>query len=122
MGKQRRWGGCGSPSLAEVILDPLVLLVQVTQLDGKPFPTGVFTAHVITRQIMDLMGKNLIDVEVIMEQEAIVQIEPESSMVPVAQALHNLHVRDGCAAKITCLMSLQKHVQEIAYEHKTYHH
>ena len=94
-------GGCVSPSLAGVILDPLVLLVQVTQLDGKPFPVGIFTAHTIARQIMDLMGKKeRIDVKVIMEQEATVQMEPESSVVPVAEALHNLHMWDGCATKI----------------------
>ena len=115
-------GGCGSPSLAGVILDPLALLVQVTQLDGKPPPVGIFTARIIARQIMDLMGKNPIDVKVITEQEAIVQMEPESPMVSVAQVFHNLRMWDGCATEIMCLVSSQKQVQEIAYECETYHH
>ena len=103
-------------------LDPLVLLIQVTQLDGKPFPVGMLTACIVARQILNLTGKNPIDIEVITGQGAIVQMHPESYVVPFAQALHNLHVWDGNATKISCLMSLWKHVQEIAYEHETFHH
>ena len=115
-------GECRTSSYAGLNPDPLVLLIQVTQLDGKPFPVGVLTAHIVARQILYLTGKNPNKIEVITGQGAIVQMDPESFVVPVAQALHNLHVWDGNATEITCLMSSRKHVQEIAYECKTFHH
>ena len=68
------------------------------------------------QNIIELTGRNPIDIEVVTKQEAIVQMEPESAIVPVAQALHNLHVWDGCTTEITCLMSSHKHVQEVTYE------
>ena len=109
-------GECGTPSYAGMNPDPLVLLIQVTQLDDKPFRVGMLTACIVTRQILDLTGKNPINIEVITGQEAIVQMDPESSVVPVAQALHNLHMWDGNTTEITCLMSSWKHVQDTAYE------
>ena len=107
-------GGCGSFSQTGSVQDPLVLLLKVTQLDRWPFPIGIFTACAVTQHIIDITGKSPVHTDVLTDCEVVVQMEPAEIVVSVAQEFCNVHVWDGCAAKITCLVSTQKHEQEDA--------
>ena len=44
-------GGCGSSAQIGLTKDPLVLHLKVTQMDGKPFPIGIFTAWAVIQYI-----------------------------------------------------------------------
>ena len=48
-------------------------------------------------------------------------MEPGEMVVTVAQEFQNMHVWDGCAAKVTCVVSTQKHVLEVAHEQEDAH-
>ena len=58
-------GGCGSSAQMGLIQDPLVLLLKVTQLVGKPFPNGVFTAQAVVQYITEITGTTPVDVDVL---------------------------------------------------------
>ena len=109
-------GGCGSFSQTGSVQDLLVLLLKVTQLDGPPFPIGIFTACAVVQCIVDITGKSPIDIDVLTDHEVVVQMEPVETVVSVTQEFHNVHVWDGCAAEIMCLVSTWKHVLEITHE------
>ena len=111
-------GGCGSFSQTGSVQDPLVLLLKVTQLDRWPFPIGIFTACAVTQHIIDITGKSPVHTDVLTDCEVVVQMEPAEIVVSVAQEFCNVHVWNGCAAKITCLVSTQKHVLEVTMNRK----
>ena len=47
----------------EVKENPLVLLLKVTQLDGRPFPIGIFTACAVAQWIIDITGESPVDID-----------------------------------------------------------
>ena len=105
--------GCGTPSDAMVLPEPLVLLIEVTQVGGSTLPLGTFTARSIAHQIIGSTGRNPIDIEIVNDRNAIVQMEPEGGVVPVAQALHTSNRWEGFTVEITCLMTSRKNMVDI---------
>ena len=69
--------GCGTPSDVMVPPELLVLLIEVTQVDGSILPLGTFTVMFVAHQIIRLTGRNPVDIEIINDRNAIVQMEPE---------------------------------------------
>ena len=69
-----------------------MLLLKVTQLDGKPFPVGIFTACTVTKCITEMTGMHPVDVDVLTDHDMVVQMEPTEMAVSLAQDLHNVHV------------------------------
>ena len=67
--------GCGTPSDVMVPPEPLVLLIEVTQVDGSTLPLGTFTARSIVHQIIGLTGRNPVDIEIVNDHNAIVQMD-----------------------------------------------
>ena len=114
--------GCGTPSSMMVPPEPLMLLIEVTQVDGSNLPLGTFTARSVTHQIIGLTGRNPIDIEIVNDRNAIVQMEPEGGVVPVAQALHTSNRWEGFTVEITCLMTSRKNMADIIKARKDSHH
>ena len=114
--------GCGAPQNAMVTPEPLVLLIEATQVDGSSLPLGTFTVRSVVHQILGLTGRNPVDIEVINDHNAIVQMEPEAGVVPVAQALHTINKWEGFVAEITCLMTSHKNMVGIIKERDDSHH
>ena len=96
---------CGMQMHSHPLLELLLLLLEVTQTDGQPLPVGMFTACTIAQHVIDLTGQNPVEVDVMNDQDAIVQMEPDTIIAHAAQALHNARLWDGQAAEITCLLS-----------------
>ena len=69
--------------------EPLLLLLEVIQMDGRPLPVGMFTACAVARRVIDLTGQNPVEVDIMNDCDAVVQMEPENLVVHVVQALHN---------------------------------
>ena len=101
---------------SDPLLEPLLLLLGVTQTDGQPLPVRMFTAHTIAQHVVDLTGQNPVKVDVMNDRDAIVQMEPNTIIAHAAQALHNARLWDGQAAKITCLLSLRQSVVNVVHE------
>ena len=68
------------------------------------------------RHVIDLTGQNPVEVDVINEHDAIIQMEPEITIVHAAQALHNARLWNGQAAEITCLLSSRQSVVNVVHE------
>ena len=70
----------------------------------------------VVQHVIDLTGQNPVEVDVMNDQDAIVQMEPNTIIVHSAQALHNARLWDSQAAEITCLLSLRKSVVNVVHE------
>ena len=58
-------------------LEPLLLLVQVTQANGLPLPVGSFTANTMVSLVQKQTGHHPIEVEVVMDRDVIIELEPD---------------------------------------------
>ena len=66
-------------------------------------------------------GINLVEVEVMTPQDAIVEVEPGRHVGKVTQALHGTHEWEGQAVEISCLLSTCRSVLNVVHEHKARH-
>ena len=95
-------------------LEPLLLLVQVTQANGLPLPVGSFTANTMVSLIQKQTGHHPVEVEVVTDRDAI--IEPDVQVGEVAQLLHGTQEWDGHLAKVDCLMSTRRSVVNVVQD------
>ena len=113
-------GACGSQNLEEGS-DPLLLLLSVAQADGYPLPTGAYTARIEAEQVRTITGNSHVMVDVMNDQEAIVELEPDSMVVHTAQALKAMQTWDGCLVDITCIVLLHHGVMHVIHEQEVAH-
>ena len=109
-------GICRMQAHSDTLPELLLLLLEVTQTDGQPLPVGMFTPCTVAQHVIDLTGQNPVGVDVINDHDAIIQMEPETTVVHAAQALHNARLWDGQAAEITCLLSSRQSVVNVVHE------
>ena len=76
-------------------VEPLLLLIQVMQVNGHPLPIGSFTAQTIVSVVQRRTGYHPVDVEVMSDRGAIIELEPEIRVGEVGQLLHGTHEWDG---------------------------
>ena len=76
----------------------------------------MFTARMVAQHVIKLTGQNHVEIDVMNDCNAIVQMEPETTIVHAAQALHNARLLDSQAAEITCLLSSRQSVVNVVYE------
>ena len=76
----------------------------------------MFMACTVAQHVIDLTGKNPVEVDVMNDQDAIAQMEPDTIIVHAAQVLHNARLWDGQAAEITCLLSSRQSVVNVVHE------
>ena len=86
-------------------VEPLLLLIQATQVNGRPLPIDSFTAWAIVSMIQKQTGYHPVDVDVMSDRDAVIDLEPEVRIGEVAQLLHGTHEWDGQLAEISCLLS-----------------
>ena len=109
-------GICGMQAHSDPLPEPLLLLLKVTQTDGRPLPVGMFTACTVAQHVINLTGQNPVDVDVMNDCDAIIQMEPETTVVHATQALHNGRLWDGQTTEITCLLSSRQSVVNVVHE------
>ena len=76
----------------------------------------MFTAHTVAQHVIELTGQNPVEVDVMKDRNMIIQMEPETTIVHAAQALHNVRLWDGQATEITCLLSSRQSVVNMVHE------
>ena len=77
---------CGGEST-----EPLLLLIQATQVNGHPLPIGSFTAQAVVAMVQRHTGHHPVDVDVMSDQDAVIQLELDVRVGEVAQLLHGTH-------------------------------
>ena len=97
-------------------MEPLLLLVQVTQANGQPLPIGSFTARTIVLVVQKQTGHHPVEVKVVTDCDAIIELEPDERIGELAQLLHGTHEWDGQLAEIDCLLSTQRSVVNIVQD------
>ena len=60
-----------------------VLLLRVTQANGKPLPIGGFTGRAIAQMLYEIAGVTPRDVVVLTDQEVVIELEMETPIMEV---------------------------------------
>ena len=87
-------GSCCGQNGGETV-EPLLLLIQATQVNGQPLPIGSFTARTVATIIQHQTGYLPIDVDVMSDRDAVIEMEPDVRVREVAQHLHGIREWDG---------------------------
>ena len=68
-----------------------ILLLRVTQANCKPLPIGGFTSRVMAQMLYEIAGVTPRDVVVLTDQEVVIELEMEKSIMEVSRAVHGLY-------------------------------
>ena len=67
-----------------------MLLLRVTQANGRPLPTGGFMSRAMTQIIHDKTGVIPKEVDILTDQEVVFKIEDQSSIIEVSRVIQGL--------------------------------
>ena len=92
-----------------------VLLLRVTQANGKPLPIGGFTGRAMA-QMYEIAGVTLRDVVVLTDQEVVIELEMETPIMEVSRAVHGLYQWAGQSISVDSLVARRDSIKEIVRE------
>ena len=93
-----------------------VILLRVTQANGKPLPIGGFTGRMMAQMLYDIAGVTLRDVVVLTDQEVVVDLEMETPIMEVSRAVHGLYQWSGQSISVDNLVARRDSIKEIIKE------
>ena len=93
-----------------------VLLLRVTQEDGQPLPVEEFTSRAMVQMICDVTGVVPKEVEILMDQEVVVEVEDQSSIVEVSRRIQGLFHCKGQAVTVDSFVAVQDSISGIVKE------
>ena len=85
---------------------------------GGLLPIGSFTACTVATVVHNQTGHLLVDVDVMSNHDAVIELEPDVRVGEVAQHLHGTHEWDGQQAETSCLLSTCHSVVNVVQEHE----
>ena len=85
-------------------IEPLLLLIQATQVNGYPLPIGSFTTQAVVAMVQRHTGHHPVDGDVMSDWDTVIELEPDVRVGEVAQLLHGTHEWDRQQAEINCLL------------------
>ena len=112
------WDGLLCSQRRGEAIEPLLLLIQATQVNGQPLPIGSFTAWAVVAMVQRHTGHHPVDVDVMSDWDAVIELEFDVRVGEVAQLLHGTHIWDGQLVVISCLLSTQCSVINVVQECK----
>ena len=74
---------------------PFVLLLRVTQTNGKPLPIGWFTGRAMSQMLHEIAGVVPKEVVIMNHQEVVMELDEEMSLMDVSRAIHGLFHWEG---------------------------
>ena len=74
---------------------PFVLLLRVTQSNGRTLPIGAFTGRAMAQMVHEVARVVPKEVVIMSDQEVVVELEEERSLMEVSRAIHGLFHWDG---------------------------
>ena len=93
-----------------------VLLLRVTQANGRPLPMEGFMSRAMVQMICDVSGVIPKEVEILMDQEVVVEVEDQSSIVEVSRAVQGLFHWGGQAIAVDSIVAVQDSISGIVKE------
>ena len=93
-----------------------VLLLRVTQANGKPLPIGGFTGRAMAQMLCEMARVTLRDVVVLTDQEVVIESEMETPIMEVSRAVHGLHQWAGQSLSVDSLGARRDLIKEIVKE------
>ena len=93
-----------------------VLLLRVTQADGQPLPVEEFTSRAMVQMICDVTGVVPKKVEILTDQEVVVEVEDQSSIVEISTGMHGLVHWGGQAFTLDSIVTVSDLISGIVKE------
>ena len=97
-------------------VEPLLLLLQATQLDGKALPRESFTAMAVEAQVQQITGLRPIDIEEVTNRDVILEFEPPTRPGEATQRLHRIKEWDGQMADLGFLLTKRHSIMNVVEE------
>ena len=93
-----------------------MLLLRVTQANGRPLPSEGFISRAMTQMIHDIMGVNPKEVVILTDQEVVFEIEDQSSIIEVSRVIQGLFHWGGQLIIVDSVVATQDSITEIIKE------
>ena len=93
-----------------------MLLLRVTQANGRPLPIGGFTSRAMTQMIHDITGIILREVVILTDQEVVFKIEDQSSIIEVSRAIQGLFHWGGQSVTVDSVVATKDLITKIIKE------
>ena len=93
-----------------------VLLLRVTQDNGQPLPMEEFMSRAMVQMICHVTGVIPKEVEILMDQEVVVEVEDQSSIVEVSRGIQGLFHWGGQAVTVDSIVAVQDSISGIVKE------
>ena len=93
-----------------------MLLLRVTQTNGRPLPIGGFMSRAMTQMIHDIMGVIPKEVDILTDQEVVFEIEDQSSIIEVSRAIQGLFNWGGQSIMVDSAVATQDSITKIIKE------
>ena len=90
-----------------------VLLLRVTEANGRPLPVEGFISRAMVQMICDVTEVIPKEVEILTHQEVVVEVEDQSSIVEVSRAIQGLFHWGGQAVTVDSIVAIQDLITEI---------
>ena len=97
-------------------VEPLLLLLQATQLYGKALPRESFNAMAVGAQVQQITGFRPVDIEVVTNRDVILEFEPPTQPGEAAQRLHRIRQWDRQMAELGCLLTMRCSIMNVVEE------
>ena len=94
----------------------IVLLLRVTQANGRPMAIGGFTSRAMIQMICDLTGVIPKEADILTDQEVVIEIEDQSSIVEVSRVMQGLFHWGGQVITVDSVVATQDSITEIIRE------
>ena len=94
------------------------LLLRVTQLNGKPLPIGGFTGRAMSQMLHMVAGVIPKEVVVMNDQEVVMELEEETSIMEVSRVIHGLFHWAGQSISVDSLVAKKDLIADIIREHE----
>ena len=95
---------------------PFVLLLRVTQSNGKPLPIGGFTGRAMSQMLHEVAGEVSKEVVIMNDQEVVMELDEETSLNDVSRVIHGLFHCGGQSISVDSLVAKKDLVAEIVKE------
>ena len=95
---------------------PFVLLLRKIQANGKPFPIGGFTTMAMSQMLHEVAGAIPKEVVIMNDQEVVMELDEETSLMDVSRAIHGLFNWEGQSVSMDSLVAKRDLVTEIVRE------
>ena len=96
-----------------------VLLLRVTQANGRPLPIGGFTSRAMTQMIHEIMGIIQREVVILTDQEVVFEIEDESSIIEMSKTIQGLFHWGGKSITVDSVVATQDSITEIIKDERS---